>query len=52
MRSLKVGDVVLIKGRWSRGATRCTHYLMQHDPPVDLHGAVLYHCGPVIAQGG
>jgi fumarate hydratase class I len=25
-------------------------YLMKHEPPVDLHGAVLYHCGPVVAK--
>ena len=21
-------------------------HLMKHEPPVDLHGGVLYHCGP------
>ena len=25
-------------------------HLMKHDPPVDLHGAVLYHCGPVVVK--
>jgi fumarate hydratase class I len=28
---------------------------MKNDPPVDLRGSVLYHCGPVVvkdAQGG
>jgi fumarate hydratase, class I len=25
---------------------------MKHDPPVDLHGAVLYHCGPVVVKEG
>ena len=25
---------------------------MKHEPPVDLHGAVLYHCGPVVAKEG
>src|SRR5258708_19471351 len=23
---------------------------MKHDPPVDLRGSVLYHCGPVVAK--
>ena len=25
---------------------------MKHEPPVDLHGAVLYHCGPVVKKEG
>jgi fumarate hydratase class I len=25
-------------------------HLMKHDPPVDLRGSVLYHCGPVVAK--
>src|SRR5260221_12345340 len=25
---------------------------MKHDPPVDLHGSVLYHCGPVVVKDG
>jgi fumarate hydratase class I len=25
---------------------------MKHEPPVDLHGSVLYHCGPVAVQEG
>jgi len=25
-------------------------HLMKHEPPVDLNGAVLYHCGPVVAK--
>jgi fumarate hydratase class I len=25
---------------------------MHHEPPVDLRGAVLYHCGPVVAKEG
>ena len=27
-------------------------YLMKNPPPVDLNGAVLYHCGPVMMQDG
>ena len=27
-------------------------YLMKNPPPVDLHGAVLYHCGPVMLKEG
>jgi len=25
---------------------------MKHEPPVDLHGSVLYHCGPVVVKEG
>jgi fumarate hydratase class I len=25
---------------------------MSHEPPVDLRGAVLYHCGPVVKKQG
>jgi fumarate hydratase class I len=52
VRSLKVGDVVLISGRAYTGRDAVHHHLMSHEPPVDLHGAVLYHCGPVVARQG
>jgi fumarate hydratase class I len=52
VRSLKVGDVVLVSGRVYTGRDAVHAYLMKHDPPVDLRGAVLYHCGPVVAKEG
>jgi fumarate hydratase, class I len=52
VRRLKVGDVVLISGRAYTGRDAVHHHLMKHDPPVDLRGAVLYHCGPVVARQG
>jgi fumarate hydratase class I len=52
IRSLKVGDVVLISGRMFTGRDAVHAHLMKHDPPVDLRGAVLYHCGPVVAKDG
>jgi fumarate hydratase class I len=52
VRGLKVGDVVLISGRAYTGRDAVHHHLMKHDPPVDLRGAVLYHCGPVVAKEG
>jgi fumarate hydratase class I len=52
VRSLKVGDVVLISGRAYTGRDAVHHHLMNHEPPVDLRGAVLYHCGPVVAKQG
>jgi fumarate hydratase, class I len=50
IRSLKVGDVVLISGRMFTGRDAVHHHLMQHEPPVDLRGGVLYHCGPVVVK--
>jgi fumarate hydratase, class I len=50
MRSLKVGDVVLLSGRVYTGRDAVHAHLMKHDPPVDLRGAVIYHCGPVVAK--
>ena len=52
MRSLKVGDVVLVRGEMYTGRDAVHAYLMKNPPPVDLHGAVLYHCGPVMLQAG
>jgi fumarate hydratase class I len=52
VRSLKVGDVVLISGRAYTGRDAVHHHLMKHEPPVDLRGSVLYHCGPVVKKEG
>ncbi|MBK5295434.1 MAG: fumarate hydratase [Acidobacteriia bacterium] len=53
IRALKVGDVVLIDGEMFTGRDAVHAHLMKNDPPVDLRGAVLYHCGPVmLKQGG
>jgi len=52
VRSLRVGDVVLISGEMYTGRDNVHAYLMKNPPPVDLHGAVLYHCGPVMLKEG
>jgi fumarate hydratase class I len=52
IRALQVGDVVLVSGRMFTGRDAVHAYLMKNDPPVDLHGGVLYHCGPVVAKDG
>jgi fumarate hydratase class I len=52
VRSLKVGDVVLIRGEMYTGRDAVHAHLMKNPPPVDLHGAVLYHCGPVMMKEG
>jgi fumarate hydratase, class I len=51
-RSLKVGDVVLISGDMYTGRDAVHAHLMHNPPPVDLNGAVLYHCGPVMLKQG
>ena len=52
VRALKVGDVVLISGRMFTGRDAVHSHLMKHEPPVDLRGSVLYHCGPVAVKDG
>jgi fumarate hydratase class I len=52
VRSLKVGDVVLLSGPMFTGRDAVHAHLMKHEPPVDLRGAVLYHCGPVVVKEG
>jgi fumarate hydratase class I len=52
VRALKVGDVVLVNGEMFTGRDALHTYLMKNPPPVDLHGAVLYHCGPVMLKDG
>lgn len=47
IRSLKVGDVVLLNGPMHTGRDSLHTYLLTHDSPVDLRGGALYHCGPV-----
>ncbi|ANS73752.1 fumarate hydratase [Paenibacillus yonginensis] len=50
IRSLRVGDVVIIKGEMHTGRDALHKYLMDHDAPIDLNGAVIYHCGPVMLK--
>jgi fumarate hydratase class I len=52
IRSLKVGDVVMVSGRMFTGRDAVHAHLMKHEPPVDLRGGVLYHCGPVVVKEG
>jgi fumarate hydratase class I len=50
IRALKVGDVVMVSGRMFTGRDAVHSHLMKHEPPVDLRGSVLYHCGPVVVK--
>jgi fumarate hydratase class I len=50
IRELRVGDVVIINGMMHTGRDALHKYLMDHESPVDLNGAAIYHCGPVMAK--
>jgi fumarate hydratase class I len=52
IRELKVGDVLLLNGLMYTGRDSVHSHLMKHDPPVDLNGGMLYHCGPVVLKNG
>ena len=52
VRSLKVGDVVLGRRTMFTGRDAVHAHLMKHEPPVDLRGSALYHCGPVVRKDG
>jgi fumarate hydratase, class I len=52
IRSLKVGDVVLLNGILHMGRDVLHHHLVSHDSPVDLKGGAIYHCGPVMLKEG
>jgi len=50
IRKLKVGDIVLLNGLMYTGRDALHDYLVKNDSPIDLNGAALYHCGPVMLQ--
>jgi fumarate hydratase class I len=52
MRELKVGDIVLVSGEMFTGRDAVHAHLMKHNPPVNMQGSVLYHCGPVVLKNG
>jgi fumarate hydratase class I len=52
IRALKVGDVVLVRGRVYTGRDAVHAHLMNNAPPVDLQGQIIYHCGPVMLKSG
>ena len=53
VRQLQVGDVVTLNGPMFTGRDAIHKYLStlpESESPVDLNGAVLYHCGPVMLK--
>lgn len=52
-RSMRTGDRVLISGRIITARDEVHKYLASGGkPPIDLTGAILYHCGPVVVRSG
>jgi fumarate hydratase class I len=52
IRSLKVGDIVIVEGEIHTGRDAFHHYVMHHDLPehLDTRGGIIYHCGPVMLK--
>jgi len=52
IRSLKVGDIVIVDGEMHTGRDAFHHYIMHHDLPegLDIRGGIIYHCGPVMLK--
>ncbi len=49
-RKFKVGDVLYITGEVVLARDEAHKKLMEEGAPIDLHGAVIYHCGPVVTK--
>lgn len=52
VRSLKVGDVVIVNGPMHTGRDAFHHYMMHHELPghLETRGGILFHCGPVVLK--
>lgn len=48
IRSIRVGDIVIVNGPMHTGRDALHHHLLHHDSPIDLNGQIIYHCGPVM----
>jgi len=48
IKKLRLGDIVYLSGKIFTGRDQVHKYFYEgNNPPVDLHGQVLYHCGPI-----
>jgi fumarate hydratase class I len=50
IRSIRVGDIVIVNGPLHTGRDALHHHLLHHDSPIDLNGQIIYHCGPVMLK--
>ncbi len=49
-RKYKVGDVIYITGEVVLARDEAHKKLLEEGAPLDLKGAVIYHCGPVVTK--
>ncbi|MFA4044189.1 MAG: hypothetical protein HZRFUVUK_000975 [Candidatus Fervidibacterota bacterium] len=52
VKGLRVGDVVKVSGEIFTGRDRVHMHLSRSDPPVDMRGGIIYHCGPLAVKEG
>ncbi len=49
-RKYRVGDVIYITGEVILARDEAHKKLLEEGSPIDLNGAVIYHCGPVVTK--
>ena len=48
VKKLRVGDIVIISGKIATARDKVYARVIAGDVlPIDLHGGVIYHCGPL-----
>jgi len=50
VRGLKIGDIVYITGTIYTARDETHLRLLEEGSPVDLEGAVIFHCGPIVEK--
>jgi tartrate/fumarate subfamily iron-sulfur-dependent hydro-lyase beta chain len=50
VRDLKIGDIVSITGTIYTARDETHLRLLEEGSPVDLEGAVIFHCGPIVEK--
>ncbi len=48
IKGLKVGDIVYLSGTIYTARDRAHKKILDEGSPIDLHGAVIFHAGPII----
>ena len=49
-RKYKLGDVIYVTGELVLARDEAHKKLLEEGAPIDLKGAVIYHCGPVVTK--
>lgn len=50
VRDLKIGDIVYITGTIYTARDETHLRLLEEGSPIDLEGAVIFHCGPIVEK--